>query len=99
MYGVFGTAKLTETEFTTAMKLAQGRVNQRPLVGMSDDPTDNNLLTITPHHLKLGRAAATLPTSLDELEDLDNIRLSVKDRWEKRKILKKSSLLNRRMFI
>ena len=54
---------------------------------MSDDPTDSNLLTITPHHLKLGRAAATLPSSLDELEDPDNIRLSVKDRWEKRKIL------------
>ena len=69
------------------MNLAQGQVNQRPLVGMSDDPNDNNLLTITPHHLKLGRAAATLPSSLDELEDLENIRLSVNDRWEKRKIL------------
>ena len=87
LYGVFGTAILTETEFTTAMKLAQCRINQRPLVAMSDDPTDNNLLTITPHHLKLGRAAITLPSSLDELENLDNIRLSVQDRWNKRKIL------------
>ena len=84
---MFGTAILTETEFTTAMKLAQCRINQRPLVAMSDDPTDNNLLTITPHHLKLGRAAITLPSSLDELENLDNIRLSVQDRWNKRKIL------------
>ena len=48
---------------------------------------NNNLLTITPHHLKLRRAAATLPSSLDELDNLDNIRLSVKDRLEKRKIL------------
>ena len=84
MYGVLGTAKLTETEFPTAMKLAQCRVNQRPLVAMSDDPSDNNLLTIKPHHLKLGRAAATLPSSLDELENLDNIRLPVRDRLAKR---------------
>ena len=92
LYGIFGTTKLTENEFTTAIKLAQGRVNQKPLVGISDDPNDNNLLTITPHHLKLGRAAATLPSSLDELDNLDNIRLSVMDRWGHVKLYTKGSL-------
>ena len=96
---IFGTAILTETEFTTAMKLAQCRINQRPLVAMSDDPADNNLLTISPHHLKLGRAAISLPSSLDELQNLDNIRLSVQDRWKKGKFCKKSSLLSGRINI
>ena len=99
LYGIFGTTKLTENEFTTAIKLAQGRVNQKPLVGISDDPNDNNLLTITPHHLKLGRAAATLPSSLDELDNLDNIRLSVMDRWEKRKIIQERFFIKWKMSI
>ena len=64
LYGIFGTTKLTKNEFTTLITLAQGRVNRRALVGISDDPNDNNLLTITPHHLKLGRAAATLSDCL-----------------------------------
>ena len=55
LYGDFGNKKLTETEFTTANKLAQNQMKSRPLVGMSDDPKDDNILTIAPHHLKLGR--------------------------------------------
>ena len=48
LYGLLGNKKLTETEFSTAIKLAQNRMNSRPLVGLSDDPKDNKILTITP---------------------------------------------------
>ena len=83
LYGIFGRTKMTESEFNTAIKLAQSRLNSRPLVGLSDDPEDQNLLTITPHHLKLGRAIATLPSSVDKLNEdtLNKIKLSIHDRW------------------
>ena len=87
LYGIFSRTKLTETEFTTALKLACSKINSRPLVAMSDDPFDQNLLTITPYHLKLGRPVAMLPCSIDHLraEDLDNIKISIQNRWQQRK--------------
>ena len=56
---------------------------------MSDDPRDLNLLVITPFHLKLGRASATLPSSVDDItnESLAKIKLSIHDRWMKRKLI------------
>ena len=69
--GVFGNKKLTETEFSTAIKLAQNRMNSRPLVGLSNDPKDDDILTITPHHLKLGRPIAMLPSTADKMNESD----------------------------
>ena len=36
-------------EFTTAIKLAQNRMNSRPFVRLLDDPKDDNIPTISPH--------------------------------------------------
>ena len=87
--GIFGSTKMTELEFTTALKLAQMKINSRPLVGVSDDPRDNNLLTITPFHLKMAKPVAVFPSSIDNLtaSDLDKIKLSIQDRFQKRKVL------------
>ena len=86
---VFGNKKLTETEFTTAIKLAQNRLNSRPLVGLSDDPNDNNILTIIPHHLKLGRPIAMLPSTADKMNEADvaDTKIAVYDKWTKRKLV------------
>ena len=80
---------MTEQEFTTALKLAQMKINSRPLVGGSDNPKDNNLLTITPFHLKMAKPVAVFPSSTDNLSasDLDKIKLSIQDRMQKRKVL------------
>lgn len=43
LYGVFKNVHMTESEFTTAIKVAQGKINQRPLVAISDDPEDQHL--------------------------------------------------------
>ena len=80
---------MTEQEFTTALKLAQMKINSRPLIGVSDDPNDQNLLTITPFHLKMCKPVALFPSSLDDFtaNDLDKMKLSIRDRWQQRKIL------------
>ena len=87
--GIFGATKMTEQEFTTALKLAQMKINSRPLIGVSDDPNDQNLLTITPFHLKMCKPVALFPSSLDDFtaNDLDKMKLSIRDRWQQRKIL------------
>lgn len=80
---------MTKIEFNNAIKLAQGRINSRPLIALSDDERYMNLLIITPFHLKLGRASAMLPSSVDNLdnESLAKIKLSNYDRWMKRKLI------------
>ena len=95
LYGIFGTKKLTETEFSTAIKLAQNTMNSIPLTAVSDDPKDENLLTITPHHLKLGRPVAMLPASTDEMNegDLKKLKISIHDRWTKRKLIQQNFYL------
>ena len=89
LYGIFGNKKLTETEFSTAIKLAQNRLNSRLLVGLSDDPKDDNILTITPHHLKLGRPIAMLPSTADKMNESDvaDTKITVFDRCTKRKLV------------
>ena len=54
-----------------AIKLTQNRMNSRPLVGLSEDSNDNNILTITPHHLELGRPIAMLPSTADKMSESD----------------------------
>ena len=71
LYGIFGYKKLTETEFSTAIKLGQNRMNSRPLVGLSDYPKDDNILTITSHNLKLERCIAMLPSTADKMNESD----------------------------
>ena len=95
LYGVFGNKKLTETEFSTAIKLAQNRMNSRPLIGLSDDPKDDNILTITPHHLKLGRPIAMLPSAADKKNESDvtDTKIAVFDRWTKRKLVQQQFYL------
>ena len=82
---------MTESEFNTALKIAQGKMNQRPLVAISDNPDDQNLLTLTPAHLKLGKALMSLPSDFDKLDDVAN--LSIKSRWEQRKRLQRKFFL------
>ena len=80
---------MNEQEFTTALKWAPMKVNSRSLIGVSDDPSDQNLLTITPFHLKMCKPVALFPSSLDDFiaNDLAKMKLSIRDRWQKRKIL------------
>ena len=85
-YGIFKAPNLTETEFNTALKLAQGKMNQRPLVAISDDPDNLDILCVTPAHLKLGKALVSLPNSFDSVQDLKKI--TVKSRWKQRQKLK-----------
>ena len=82
---MFKDAHMIESKFTTSLKVAQGKMNQRPLVAISDDLEDQKLLTLTPAHLKLGKALVSLPSDFDELDDVAN--LSLKSRWEQRKRL------------
>ena len=95
LYAVFGDQKLTETEFTTAIKLAQNRMNSRPLVRLSDDLKDYNILTITPHHLKLGRPIAMLPSKADKINEADvaDTKTVVYDRWTERKLVQQEFYL------
>ena len=87
IYKTFSGKFLTETEMGTAIKLAQARMNQRPLVAISDDKDDGNILTLTPHHLKMGKPLTILPSSLDKI-DIDKMRkIKVVTRWNQRKIL------------
>ena len=44
-------------------------MNSRPLIGLSDDPKDDNILTITPHHLKLGGPIAMLTSTTDKMNE------------------------------
>ena len=88
LYGIFKAPKLTETELNTAIKLAQGKMNQRPLIAISDDPEDLNILCITPAHLKLGKALILLPSSFDSAQDLRKI--TVKTRWKQRQQIQRN---------
>ena len=64
-----------------AIKLAQNRMNSRPLVGLSDDLKDNNILMITPHNSKLDRPIAMLPFTADKINETDpaDIKIAVYD--------------------
>ena len=67
--------------------LSQARMNQRPLVAISDDKDDGNILTLTLHHIKMRKPLTILPSSLDEM-DIDKMRkIKVVTRWNQRKIL------------
>ena len=61
------------------------KTNSRPLVGVSDDPRDNSLLMITPFHLRMAKPVAVFPSCIDNLSasDLDKIKLSIQDRFQK----------------
>ena len=65
LYKIFQGKLLTESELTTAIKLAQGQMNMRPLICITDDKDDGNLLTLTPSHLLLGKPLVALPSSFD----------------------------------
>ena len=75
---------MTEQEFLTALKLAQMKINSRPLIGVSDDPNDQNLLTITPFYLKMCKPVALFPSSLDDFtsDDIAKMILSIRDKWQ-----------------
>ena len=93
LYKIFKGKRFTETELTTAVKQCEGQLNDIPLVAISDDKDDNNLLTITPAHLLLGRPLLALPSSWDQVS-LDRIkRMSVVSRWEQRKLLQRRFFL------
>ena len=64
-------------------------MNSIPLTPVSDDPKDENLLTITSHHLKLIQLVAMLPASTDEMneDDLRKLKIAIHDRWKKRKLI------------
>ena len=60
-------------------------MNSRPLIAVSDNEMDENLLTLTPNHLKSGKALAILPSSFDELS-LDKLqKIKIVTRWHERK--------------
>ena len=85
LYKTFNGRRFTQTELETALKLAQASLNSRPLIAVSDDVEDGNILTLTPSHLVLGRAIVTLPTSLDKLDINALNKIPVKTRWEQRR--------------
>ena len=57
------------------------KINSRPLVRVSDDPRDNNLLTTTPFHLKMAKPVAVFPSSIENCSaiELDKKNLSIQD--------------------
>ena len=64
-------------------------MNSRPLLAITDNPEDENLLTLTPQHLKTARPLMVLPSSLDKI-DVDKIsNAKLINRWEQRKLLQK----------
>ena len=88
IYKTFTGKHLTETELTTAMKLAQARMNSRPVMAISDNKEDGNLLTLTPHHLKMGKPLTILLSSLNEIDIEKLQKMKIATRWNQRKILK-----------
>merc|ERR1712020_138311 len=90
LYRIFNGKRFTETELTTALKQAEMQLNARPLLAISDSPSDNSLLSITPAHLVLGRSLIQIPSSLDKLK-LDKLKTTtVTTRWEARKYFRGS---------
>ena len=61
---------------------AQGKLIKRPLIVSSDNPDDQNILTLTPAHLKLGKTLMSLPSSFDKIDDLTDSNLM--SRWKQR---------------
>ena len=93
LYKIFKGQRFTETELTTALKQAEGGLNSRPLLAISDAAEDSNLLTLTPGHLLFGRSIIQLPSTFDEL-DLNKLKkVSVTTRWEQRKKLQRKFFL------
>ena len=85
LYKTFKGKRLTETELTTAIKQAEGCLNSRALIAISDDKEDNNLLTLTPNHIDKLEALVPLPSSFDQLS-LNSLRkIRIKTRWDQRK--------------
>ena len=80
MYGAFKNVHLTETEFNTAIKIARNKINQSSLIAIRDDPDDQKGLTLTPAHLKLGKALISLPSKFDAVQDMKKV--NVLSRWD-----------------
>ena len=93
LYKTFKGKRLTETELTTAIKQAEGCLNSRALIAISDDKDDNNLLTLTPNHIDKLEALVPLPSSFDQLS-LNSLRkIRIKTRWDERKRLQRNYFL------
>ena len=93
LYKTFQGKRLTETELTTAIKQAEGQLNARPLLGISDNPDDDNILTLTPNHVDKLQALVPLPSSFHELSWQQLRKMSIKTRWEKRRKLQRQFFL------
>ncbi|XP_058817812.1 uncharacterized protein LOC131681118 [Topomyia yanbarensis] len=72
---VVGETKLTYEEMTTFLAQTEAILNSRPLVQISDDP--NDLEVLTPSHFLIGRSALSIPEPSYEKEKIG--RLS---RWQ-----------------
>ena len=76
-----------------SVEQAEMQMNARPLLAISDSPSDNNLLSIKPAYLVLGRSLIQIPSSLDKLK-LDKLKTTtVTTMWDARKILKRKFFL------
>lgn len=73
---VVGSTNLTYEEWATLLSQVEAWVNSRPLVPLSDDPSD--MLALTPGHFLIGESLITLPEPENLLERNEN-RLT---RWE-----------------
>lgn len=73
---VAGTTNLTFEEWATLLAQVEAWVNSRPLIPLSDDPSD--MIALTPGHFLIGENLTTLP----EPENLSNKNENRLTRWE-----------------
>lgn len=73
---VIGTQNLTFEEYGTLLAQVEACVNSRPIVPLSDDPTD--ISALTPAHFLIGESSITLA----EPRSFENDKLPYLKRWE-----------------
>lgn len=80
---VIGDATLTYEELSTLLVQIEAILNSRPLIALSDDPSD--LTALTPGHFIIGSALSTVPEP--SLQEVSRNRLS---RWQLLQTMKES---------
>ena len=83
LYRVLDGKVLTESEMNTVLTDCEASCNMRPLSAISESADDNNLLSLTPSHLILGKALLPLPTDMNSYED--ETIMGAKEKWRQRK--------------
>ena len=85
LYKVLNGIQFTENELYTILTDIEAASNMRPLTATSENPDDNNLLSITPCHLTIGQAVKPLPSEIYSHEEKEKkMTKDLKERWKER---------------